>query len=42
MVKANHVRLWPTEPYLSIGYSCVGVDALVSEIATLLHAQSAE
>lgn len=42
VVRSKHVKELSTEPYLSMGYSCLGADALASEIATMLHAKSGD
>lgn len=40
VVQKKHVVELPPEPYLGMGYSCVGADALLNEIDTMLTAQS--
>ena len=40
VVKKNHVIELATEPYLGMGYSCVGADRLLNEIETMLAAQA--
>ena len=42
VVRSKHVKELPTEPYLSMGYSCLGADTLASEIAAMFHAQSGD
>lgn len=36
VVKRNRVIELPIEPYLGMGYSCIGVDALLNELETML------
>ena len=40
VVKRNRVVTLPIEPYLSMAYSCIGSDALLNEIETMLSTAS--